>query len=104
MERFTWKAYILPGMLEEYIKRHNEIWPEMTQVLNDAGIRNYTIWTNGEELFGYYECDSVVYAAKVQRESEVVARWNVYMKDVMVMATDPQTGEPQMLRQVFLHG
>ena len=39
MERFTWKAYILPGMLDEYIKRHDEIWPEMTQVLNEAGIR-----------------------------------------------------------------
>ena len=53
------------------------------------------------ELFGYYECDSVAYAAKVQRESEVVARWNVYMKDVMIMATDPQTGEPQMLGRCF---
>ena len=63
MERFTWKAYILPGMQDEYIKRHDEIWPEMTRVLNEAGIRNYTIWTTGEELFGYYECDSVEYAA-----------------------------------------
>lgn len=104
MERFTWKAYVLPGMLKEYIKRHDEIWPEMTRVLNDAGIRNYTIWTTGDELFGYYECDSVEYAAKVQRESEVVARWNEYMKDVMIMATDPVSGEPQMLKQVFLHG
>ncbi len=49
MERFTWKAYILPVMLNEYIKRHDEIWPDMTQVLNDAGIRNYTIWTNGSK-------------------------------------------------------
>ena len=104
MERFTWKASILPGMLDEYIRRHDAIWPEMTQVLNEAGIRNYTIWNVGDELFGYYECDSVAYAAKVQRESEVVARWNVYMKDVMVMATDPQTDEVQMLKQVFLHG
>lgn len=103
MERFMWKARILPGMLEEYIKRHDAIWPEMTQLLNEAGIHNYTIWNTGDELFGYYECDSVVYAAKVQRESEVVVRWNAYMKDVMVMATDPLTGDPVKLTQVFLH-
>ena len=30
MERFTWKAYIIPGMLNEYIKRHDEIWPELS--------------------------------------------------------------------------
>ena len=54
MERYAWKAEILPGKLEEYITRHNNIWPEMKQVLHEAGIRNYTIWNVGNELFGYY--------------------------------------------------
>ena len=57
MERYAWKAIVKDGMLEEYVRRHNEIWPELTQVLNDAGIHNYTIWNVGNELFGYYECD-----------------------------------------------
>ena len=43
MERYAWKATVLPGKLEEYIRRHNEIWPEMKDVLHQAGIRNYTI-------------------------------------------------------------
>ena len=54
MERYAWKATVLPGKLEEYIRRHNEIWPEMKDVLHQAGIRNYTIWNVGNELFGYY--------------------------------------------------
>ncbi len=29
MERYGWKARVLPGMLEEYKRRHAEIWPEM---------------------------------------------------------------------------
>ena len=53
-------------------------------MLNQAGVRNYSIWTDGETLFGYYECDNIAYAAKVQA-SPVVDRWNAYMKDVMVM-------------------
>ena len=104
MERFVWKARVLPGKLDEYIRRHDEIWPEMTKVLNDAGIRNYTIWTTGEELFGYYECDSVEHAAKVQATSPVVDKWNAYMKEVMVMEIDPATGTAVQLKQVFFHG
>ena len=66
MERYAWKATVLPGKLEEYIRRHNEIWPEMKDVLHQAGIRNYTIWNVGNELFGYYECDSVAEAPQVR--------------------------------------
>ena len=54
MERFAWKGRIKPGMTEEYKRRHDEIWPEMKALLKEAGICNYTIWSDGEELFGYY--------------------------------------------------
>ena len=90
-------------MLEEYVRRHNEIWPELTEVLRQAGIRNYTIWNCGSELFGYYECEKGAdYAAAVQAGSPVVDRWNDYMKDVMVMEMDPVTGAQPRLTQVFL--
>ena len=103
MERFAWKARVLPGMLDEYVRRHDDIWPEMTEVLNDAGIHNYTIWNVGDELFGYYECESIADASKVQAQSPVVQRWNEYMKDVMKMEMDPQTGTAVLLKQVFFH-
>lgn len=102
MERYAWKATVKEGMLEEYIRRHDEIWPEMKQMLRDSGIRNYTIWNVGNELFGYYECDSVEYASNVQANSEINAKWDIYMKDVMVMEKDPVTGAQPLLKQVFL--
>ena len=40
MERFAWKGRIKPGMQEEYKRRHDEIWPEMLELLHAAGIRN----------------------------------------------------------------
>ena len=103
MERYAWKATVKEGMLEEYVRRHNEIWPELTEVLRQAGIRNYTIWNCGSELFGYYVCEKGAdYAAAVQAGSPVVDRWNDYMKDVMVMEMDPVTGAQPRLTQVFL--
>lgn len=102
MERYAWKAVVREGCLEEYIRRHREIWPEMLELLKKAGICNYTIWNVGNELFGYYECaKGAGYAAKMQAESEVVKRWNEYMKDVMVMEMDPQTGAQPRLAEVF---
>ena len=104
MERFAWKARLLPGMKAEYIKRHYEIWPEMTELLNKAGIHNYTIWCVGDELFGYYEAEKgVAFASEVQAKSPVVDRWNEYMKDVMVMEKAPNSGTHFQLQQVFFH-
>ncbi|MBR2338589.1 MAG: L-rhamnose mutarotase [Clostridia bacterium] len=103
MERYAWKAKVKDGCLDEYIRRHDAIWPELKQLLKDAGICNYTIWNCGDELFGYYECEKgVAFAAKTQADSPIVDRWNEYMKDVMVMEMDPVTGAQPMLRQVFL--
>ena len=102
MEKYAWKAVLKPGKKEEYIRRHNEIWDELVAILKEAGIENYSIWLNGDELFGYYECSKgVAYAGKVQAESEVVARWNEYMKEVMDMPIDERTGAQPLLEQVF---
>ena len=102
MEKFAWKGRIAEGKLDEYVKRHDEIWDEMKEVLDSAGIRNYTIWNTGDEVFGYYECEyGVDYAAKVQGESHVVARWNKYMKDILILEFDPETKTVPPLKKVF---
>ena len=38
MERFAWKGRIKPGMAEEYKRRHDNIWPEMKELLKQAGL------------------------------------------------------------------
>ena len=102
MERYAWKAKVKDGMLEEYCRRHDEIWDEMKVVLKDAGICNYSIWNVGNDLFGYYECEKgIEYAAQVQAGSAVVERWNEYMKDVMEMELDPVTGAQPLMKEVF---
>lgn len=102
MERYAWKAKIKDGCIEEYIRRHRELWPEMEEVLKNAGICNYSIWNSGNEMFGYYECEKGAdFAARVQRESLVVDRWNEYMRDILMMEMDPVTGAQPKLAEVF---
>ncbi len=102
MERMAWKGRIRPGCKAEYIRRHDEIWPEMKALLKQAGICNYTIFANGEELFGYYECEKgVEFAERTQAESEIVDRWNEYMQDILELEMDPVTGAQPKLEPVF---
>jgi L-rhamnose mutarotase len=101
MEKRAWKAILKPGMKAEYVKRHDELWPEMAELLKAAGICNYTIWNIGDELFGYYECEKgVSYAEKAQAESPVVARWNAHMSGLMDMVRD-EAGAVARLEKVF---
>ena len=98
----TRKGRIKPGCKAEYQRRHAEIWPEMVEVLKAAGVCNYSIFYCNDELFGYYECEKgVAYAEKVQAESPVVDRWNEYMKDILELEMDPETGAQPKLEEVF---
>ena len=102
MDKYAWTGKIAAGMKEEYIRRHDEIWPEMIETLKAAGIKNYTIWNVGDTLFGYYECEmGAEYAAAVQKNSPVVDKWNEYMKDILIMEMDPVTGAQPKLKKVF---
>lgn len=102
MEKYAWRARIVDGTVEEYKRRHSEIWPEMVAVLKEAGISNYTIWFCNNELFGYYECEKgIEYAARVQRESPIVKKWDEYMKDILIMEKDSDTGAQPKLEKVF---
>lgn len=103
VEKFAWRARIKEGTEADYKKRHDEIWPEMTAVLNEAGIHNYSIWLSGTDLFGYYECADIDHATKVQADSPVVQKWNEFMADILMMDFDPETGVTPPLKLMFIH-
>jgi L-rhamnose mutarotase len=95
-------AFVLsvrPEKIEQYIQAHKEVWPEMLQALQDAGIRNYTIFRHGTEMFGYFEADDLEAAAKHLARQEVSTRW----QDAMAELLDQRVpdGGPPALEEVF---
>ena len=50
---------LYPGMEAEYEKRHNELWPEMQDMIHEYGGKNYTIFLDRETLvlYGYIEVE-----------------------------------------------
>ena len=79
MERIAFKFKLKSGKLNEYIQAHNNVWPEMLNLLEKAGIFNYTIWNNGDEIFGYYETEDVCHASETVSQSEINTKWQKEM-------------------------
>ncbi|HVF96868.1 MAG TPA: L-rhamnose mutarotase, partial [Flavisolibacter sp.] len=46
--RVAFKMKLFPGFEAEYKKRHDEIWPELTALLKEAGISDYSIFLDEE--------------------------------------------------------
>ncbi|WP_255587201.1 L-rhamnose mutarotase [Hephaestia mangrovi] len=46
----AFRMRLKPGVVAEYKKRHDEIWPELAHLLHDSGIRDYSIFLDEETL------------------------------------------------------
>ena len=53
------KMKLYEGQEAEYEKRHNQLWPEMKDMIHEYGGKNYTIFLDKETLtlFGYIEIE-----------------------------------------------
>ena len=94
---YAWILEIRPGYEEEYKKRHDEIWPEMVQMLKEAGLRNYNIFRYGIKLFGYFETDDLNKSINFISNSEINKKWSEYMEPIMKVDIDPKTNFPYLL-------
>ena len=103
MERAAFIFKIKPEMKEEYKKAHDNIWPELVELIKSSGIKNYSIYFHKSgTLFAYFETEDVKRAMSASKDSEVNARWQKYM-DKFFINDDPEVVGAQMetLEEVF---
>jgi len=96
-QRSAFVLHVRPDKIDEYVEAHKNVWPEMLAALHAAGIRNYTIFRNGNEMFGYFESDDLEAAAAYMEAQEVNASWQDAMAGLLeerVPDAGPPTLEP----------
>jgi L-rhamnose mutarotase len=83
-EKHAFKMTLNPGMKAEYIKRHDEIFPELVDLLHEAGVKDYSIHLDEETntLFGVLWRRSDHTMADLPN-TEVMKRWWAHMADIM---------------------
>ncbi len=101
MDKIAFKMKLKPGFKEEYIRRHNEIWPELKALLKNAGISDYSIYLDEET--------NTLFAVQKQEENAssqdlgnnpIVQKWWKYMADIM--ETNPDNSPVSIpLEKVF---
>ena len=78
------KMQLKPGMAAEYKRRHDELWPDLSAALSQAGIYDYAIFLDEETL--------ILFAVLKLRDSHtadalpqlpVMRRWWDHMADIM---------------------
>ena len=84
MIRKGFKMKLYAGMEAEYEKRHNELWPEMKEMIHEHGGSNYTIFLDKETLvlYGYLEIEDEE-KWKLSAETEICRKWWDFMADIM---------------------
>lgn len=101
MPRFAFKMYLVDGQEAEYEQRHDEIWPELVDVLHEYGVHDYSIFLDEETntLFALQNRRPDHRADDVG-ESPVMQRWFEHMHGLL--KTNPD-GTPIVipLREVF---
>jgi len=84
MERLAFKMYLNEGQKEEYKKRHNELWPELRQLLKSAGVSEYSIFLDEETniLFAFQKVSGEG-SSQDLGSNPIVQKWWAYMADIM---------------------
>ena len=99
--RKSFKMKLIEGRDKEYEKRHNELWPEMEEMIHKYGGENYSIFLDKETniLYGYIEVESNERWSE-SANTEICKKWWAYMADIM--ETNPDNSPVSMdLKEVF---
>ena len=88
LEKYAFKMQLNPGMEAEYRRRHDEIWPELVDLLHEAGVSDYSIHLDRDTntLFGLLTRRRAHGMADLP-DHPVMQRWWAHMADIM--ATNP---------------
>lgn len=101
MKRFAFTMRLNEGQKEEYIKRRDEIWPELKKLLKDPGIHEYSIFLDEETntLFSFQKISGEGGSQDLGK-TEIVKKWRAFMADIM--ETNPDNSPAtSALEEVF---
>ena len=89
MHRIAFKMQLFQGFEDEYKKRHNELWPELRQLLKDAGINDYSIFFDKttHALFAVLKARDKA-ALDTLPASAVMQKWWKHMAKIMETNAD----------------
>lgn len=101
-ERVCFVLQVRADRVEEYRRRHAEVWPEMRDALRSAGWRNYSLFLADDgRLVGYLECDDFEACRVAMDATEVNARWQAEMAALFELGGEHADRAMRPLPEIF---
>ncbi|WP_144549214.1 L-rhamnose mutarotase [Bacillus sp. X1(2014)] len=101
-KKYAWTWEIKEEYLEEYINLHLNPWNEILEEHSKAGIKNYSIFQNGNQFFYCFECDDVEAAFEYIAKSDACNRWNAITSKMVKGSFDFNEQDPiHPMREIF---
>ena len=84
MKRIAFKMQLNKGAEVEYKKRHDELWPELQQLLRSTGISDYSIFLDEttNSLFGILKIEDAQLMDDLPA-NPLMQKWWLFMQDIM---------------------
>jgi len=81
MKRVAFQMKVKKEQLKEYVKWHENVWPEMIEALKKSEWKNYSLFMRKDGMiFGYVEVtDSFTLALDRMSEEEINDKWQDLM-------------------------
>lgn len=93
------------GCVDDYLRRHRTVWPELEALLRDAGVVRYTIYLAGELVFSHMEVRDYAHLVRHLASHPLAARWEEHFADILEYPdADPETGWPRCAIEVWTLG
>ncbi len=89
MKRIAFVMKLKPGHQDEYKRRHDDLWPEVAQLLRDSGVSDYSIFLDPstDTLFAFQKVAGDE-GSQDLGTNEIVRKWWAHMSDIMVTNPD----------------
>lgn len=102
-KRMAFKMKLNPGMLEEYKKRHDDLWPELHSLLKDNGLSEYSIFFDEETniLFAFQK-QAGDQGSQDLGQTEIVQKWWKYMADIMETNPDNSPVSKELVEVFYM--
>lgn len=72
-----------PGAERAYEQAHREVPPALVAAIRAAGVREWTIWRSGRELFHVVDCDDYARLLAELEELPVNVAWQARMAELL---------------------
>ncbi|GDX25039.1 hypothetical protein LBMAG10_17040 [Actinomycetes bacterium] len=100
--RTMWRKKLDPTKVDEYINRHENIWPELFAAIKEQGVRNYSIFIDGDECIGYLEHDNIAEHARANAvPTQLSIDWENSMRPLSADKISEDQGMRRNLKLVF---